>query len=411
MAKKLYISILIFLGLFVWQCGSKTTDPYIPPPELSAAEKAMVASSNEFAFEIFKEIVAQETDTNIFISPLSISYALGMCYNGANGLTEDSMRQTLCYGDMTDQQINATYKTLTRTLSTIDPKVIIEIANSIWHKTGFEVEDDFINVNQQYFDSEVTEANFADPAVCDRINAWIEDKTHDKIQDMLDCPIDPMVVMYVINAIYFKGTWTYEFDKDETIEQDFYLADNSTTLCKMMKQRNKFSNLFTDDFKAIDLPYGNAGYSMTVFLPAEGKTTADFISELSEDNWKNWLDSFSTDSVTLRLPKFKIKYGTELKDVLTILGMGIAFSGMADFTGITRFGGIYISRVLHNTFVQVDEEGTEAAAVTVVEFRDTAFEPGKYMCVDRPFVFVIHDNYTGTILFMGRITNPIWENG
>jgi len=397
MSKKLCISILILLGLLVWQCSSKTIDPYIPPPELSAAEKAMISSSNEFAFNIFKEIVAQETDTNIFISPLSISYALGMCYNGANGLTEDSMRQTLCYGDMTDQEINETYKTLTQTLSTIDPKVIMEIANSIWYKIGFEVEDDFINVNQQYFDSEVTEANFADPAVCDQINAWIEDKTHDKIQDMLDCPIDPDVIMYIINAIYFKGTWTYEFDKDETVEQDFYLADNSY--------------LFTDDFKAIDLPYGNAGYSMAVFLPAEGKTTADFISDLSEENWKSWLDRFTTDSVTLRLPKFKIKYGIELKDVLTALGMGIAFSGMADFTGITRLGGIYISRVLHNTFVQVDEEGTEAAAVTVVEFRETAVEPVKYMCVDRPFVFVIHDNYTGPILFMGRITNPVWENG
>lgn len=407
---KLRIFSLIFVGLAILQCGSKSTDPPIPPPELTAAEKIMIESSNQFAFSLFREIVAQEADTNIFISPLSISYALGMCYNGANGLTEDSMRQTLCYGDITDQEINASYKTLTQTLSVIDPKVIIEIANSIWYRTGFEVEDDFIDVNQEYFDSEVSEANFADPAVCDQINTWIEDKTHDKIQDMLDCPIDPSVVMYVINAIYFKGTWTYEFDKGKTSEMDFYLADGSITRCDMMSQKNKFSHILTDDFEAVDLPYGNAGYSMAVFLPAEGKTTGDFISDLSEENWKNWLDEFKSDSIILRLPKFKIKCGIELKNVLTALGMGIAFGGMADFTGITRHGGIFISRVLHNTFVQVDEEGTEAAAATVVEFREFASEP-KSMIVDRPFVFVIHDNYTGTILFMGRITNPVWENG
>ena len=219
-----------------------------------------------------------------------------------------------------------------------------------------------------------------------------------------------MTVMFLINAIYFKGSWTYEFDKNDTRTQPFYMSNSSETDCDMMKQENVFSRYFNQEFQAVDLPYGNAGFSMAIFLPRQDKSLDDLISQMNENTWKNWLENFSEDTTILYLPKFRMEYNRILNDDLTALGMGIAFDkDGADFSRINPFIQLFISRVIHKTFVQVDEKGTEASAVTVVEVGFTSGGQDNYMTVNRPFIFVIHDNYTGSILFMGKITNPIWE--
>jgi serpin B len=312
---------------------------------------------------------------------------------------------------MADTAINESYRDLTKTLTTIDPKVIMEIANSIWYRQGFEVEQDFIDINQEYFDAYVAALDFVNPGAKDIITASIEEKTHAKIRDVIK-EINPPTMMFLINAVYFKATWKYEFDPDDTETEDFHLPNGSVVDCDMMHQENEFLRYFNDDFQAIQLPYGNAGYSMSIFLPREGHSLDGLINQINGATWSDWMASFTMDTTILKMPKFRLKYNRELKKDLTALGMGIAFDpNNANFSRISSLIDLFISAVIHSTFVQVDEEGTEAAAVTVVVMETTSINPDeRTIKLDRPFLFVIHDKYTDAILFMGKITNPVWED-
>jgi serine protease inhibitor len=371
--------------------------------------KAIVKSINRFAFDIFKEAALSEDNTNALVSPYSISSALGMIFNGAAGATRDSIAGTLHYGDMPVKVINGSYKKLDQQVKSINSMISIETANSIWYADNFEIKKNFLDTNREYFGADILPADFADPEVCGQINDWIAGKTGNKIRNMLNCPIVPEVIMYLINAIYFKGVWKYQFDPNETVEMPFYLADGSRSTCDMMREKREYSYQANDDFQAIEIPYGNGRFAMSVFLPARGKSVDKFIAGLSYENWNKCRNGFAEDSVILWLPKFKVNYNILLNDALIALGMRNAFGG-ADFSGISKSARIFISRVLHNAFIQVDEQGTEAAAATVVELKKG---PGQknVMLVNRPFVYVIHDNQSGAILFIGKIDKPLWENG
>ncbi|HEX9652945.1 MAG TPA: serpin family protein [bacterium] len=382
--------------------------------ELNQLEKSLVESDNKFGFKLFREIAGhEESNKNIFISPLSVSMALGMTLNGANGETQAAMEQTLEFAGMTTDDINQSYRSLIDLLTRLDQKVIFEIANSIWYRQEMTFEQTFMDVNQQYFDAVVRAMNFGDPEEAARIiNSWVKDKTHGKIEEVIKPEqIDWATVMFLVNAIYFKGTWTYEFDKERTVDDTFTLVDGSQKPCRMMIQTNEFSYQERDQFQAIDLPYGDGQFSMTIFLPKANQSIDDFVADFTQEHWNGWLTNFEKDSVTLRLPKFTIECEFEetLKTVLTSLGMGIAFSGSADFTKMYKPGGLFIDMVIHKTFVEVNEEGTEAAAVTVVEMSRTSAGGDRHiksMRVDRPFVFVIREQHSGTILFMGKIVEP-----
>jgi serpin B len=220
-------------------------------------------------------------------------------------------------------------------------------------------------------------------------------------------------VMYLVNAIYFYGTWTYQFNEEDTKDAPFYLRGGSTKNCKMMEVKSKFKYFEDSLLQAIDIPYGNGNYSMTVILPKEGKDIDLLIAGLTQEKWNEWINSFSEDSVNLFFPKLKLEYKIDsvLKTVLTGMGMGIAFDRYeADFTGMYKLGGVFINRIIHKTFLKVDEEGTEAAAATVVEMALTCI-PDDFptMRVNRPFVFAIRENHSGTILFIGKIVEPFWE--
>jgi serine protease inhibitor len=377
-------------------------------PELSAVQKKLVTASNEFAFKIFKQICKAEADTNIFISPFSIYYALGMAYNGADGDTKDSIANVLQYGDLTDQEINESYKSLADILTTIDPNVMMEIANSIWLGSTRET---FRETCKQYFDAIVGPLGPDASGTANSINRWISENTHNRINNV----VSPQIIMAnkgcLVNTVYFKGEWTREFDKKKTMPRLFYTDDTVPINCNMMQQENNLRHNFNEDFQAVDLPYSNAGFRMAIFLPRSGKTPDDIITKLNSETWKEWLASYENDKITLTLPKFKVTYARDLINELRALGMGIAFSpGKADFGRISTGWALTIVMVLHNTFIQVDEEGTEAAGVTVIVFDEiTPMGKETTMTVNRPFLFVIHDSYTGAILFMGKIVNPVWE--
>jgi serpin B len=295
----------------------------------------------------------------------------------------------------------------------LDPKVILNIANSIWYKLNFPVQNEFINLNSQYYYAEVNELDFSLPEAKDIINGWVDEKTEGLIPEIID-NISPDVVMYLINAIYFKGVWKYEFDPEKTSERDFYLEDGRNMKVDMMEMEEEVLYTSNDIFQAVSLPYGDGQFNMFIMLPAAQKTTADIVAELNNDNWDSWIGSLQTEQVVVKLPKFKFDFFRLLNDDLTDMGMGIAFDpDNADFSGINPERDLYISRVLHKTFIDVNEEGTEAAAVTAVEISETSYNPNepviRYFVADHPFLFAIRENSSGTILFMGRVGQPKYE--
>ena len=384
--------------------------------EIQLDEKSaqLVEADNAFGLELFQNVTTAETEAeNIMISPLSVSLALAMTYNGADGETKTAMEETLKVHGLTTDEINSSYQTLVNALKSLDEKVILEIADAIFYRQDFTVEDDFITVNQQYYDAEVSPLDFNSSDALETINNWVADKTNDKITSIIN-NIPGEAVMFLLNAIYFNGIWQKEFNEESTQEQSFYLVDNSTVSVEMMSKVDTVEYTSNDLFSAIKLPYGGGNYNMLVFLPESDKTTGDIIERLDTDNWENWMDSFeATQGVQIQLPKFKFEYGIELNNILSEMGMEITFSSDADFTGINKDGGLYIGFVKHKSFIDVNEEGTEAAAVTVVGIYNTVSDENKNnyipFYVNKPFLFAITEKDTGAILFIGEVNHPEYE--
>jgi serpin B len=305
---------------------------------------------------------------------------------------------------MSLEDVNISYRSLIDLLRQLDPNVNFQLANSIWYRQDFEVESTFVELNKTYFDAAVQALDFADPSALVTINNWVNTNTNGKIKTILD-RIPDEALMYLINAIYFKGAWTTQFDARKTRDWSFTLSDGSTKSCRMMYMSDAdFTYFAAESFSAADLKYGSGDYSMTILLPNVGVNLDSLVEQMTNENWQGWLAQLRPVTIDLGLPKFELEYKLRANDVLEALGMGIAFSDAADFTGINRIGRLFISEVAHKTFVKVDEEGTEAAAVTSVEIRPTSISPS--FMVDHPFVFVIHENRSGTILFMGKIVDP-----
>ena len=402
--KNLMRLFLVFAVVFA-ACSGDNDGPRIVR-DLTEVEQKLVQSANLFGFNLMQEVVAQSNGGNVFISPLSVSFALGMTYNGARTTTEEGMRAALEYGDLTVGEINQGYRDLIDLLTGLDPKVKMEIANSIWIREGFDVLQAFIDVNQAFFDAVVEALNFSNPGAADVINAWVKEKTHGKIEEIVAKPINAMTVMFLINAIYFKGDWTTEFDPDDTQAAPFHAPEGDTTV-QMMHMHEELPYLQTEDFEAVNLPYGGGLFSMTLLLPKEGKSVDELIASLTAENWAAWMAGFAVEEGYLWMPRFELEYETSLNDVLKALGMAAAFSeSEADFAGINPGAQLFISNVKHKTYVKVNEEGTEAAAVTSVEVGVTSAPEGFYLRFDRPFLFVIQDAHSKALLFVGKIVAP-----
>ncbi len=389
-------------------CEKNDPDPDPGQPGvLVLTEKSakVLDAGQQFSFELFKEVYALSGRDNMMISSLSTSYALGMTYNGSDGSTRDAFRDVLHFGDLDDAAVNESYRDLMGQIVKMDKQVEFSIANSIWYRLGFPVLEDFIKTNQDFFDAAVEELDFSDPGAKDRINGWIEDKTNDKIKDMLDnIPSD--AVMYLINAIYFNAKWKYQFDAEDTSPGDFHLHDGSVSQAEFMKVNGAFNYLVGEGFSAVELPYGDSSFSMILMLPDWNSTLDELVEGLDEEGWESMLATPGVQNIQIEIPKFKYGFKSLLNDPLMNLGLGVAFGGGADFSRITPGGGIYISRVIHQTFIDVQEEGTEAAAATIVEIRETSGPGNDFFRADRPFLYVIKENSTSAILFMGKVDRP-----
>ncbi len=356
-----------------------------------------------FALDLFKKINEDDPDGNVFISPFSISTALTMTTNGADSQTLEDMRNVLKISNMGMSSVNDSYQQLLEALPALDPETKLKLANSIWPQIDYPVLESFLDINTEYFNSEVKPVDFDDPNVIEKVNKWVEENTDGLIKETLkELPAD--VVMLLINAIYFKGAWRLPFDPEHTHEANFYTNSGAEKVDMMFLADQTFPYFFNDVFQAIDLPYGDSVFSMSVFLPREGHDVENIIAELNEDNWNNWMESFIPQRISLYLPKFKMEYELKMKEALQDMGMGLAFSDAADFTKMIDGGGVKIDEVIHKAFIEVNEEGTEAAAVTVVVIIENS--AGNVFNVNRPFVFVIRDNKTNSILFMGKMMDP-----
>ena len=407
----LFCSVLVlFVGCDEFRADM--FDKKEPEPEIGPIDGSVVTANTKFGFNLFDEIRKTEQDTNIFISPLSVSLALAMTLNGAAGETEQAMTNTLQLQGLDAEAINVGYAGLHQTLLTADPKVTLTIANSLWARQDVPFKQDFLQRNTQFFGAEISTLDFNDPSAPKIINQWVDTNTKGKIQKIVGDAIDPMTVLFLINAIYFKGTWQTEFDPSNTRDGTFYLATGGEKQVPMMSRSGDY--LYYEDYEenlqAISLPYGDGRMSMYIFLPRRESNLNTFLDNLSAEKWERWISQFREQEVWISLPKFKLEYEKTLNNALKALGMGVAFEEKrADFSRIASLerltGNLYIGEVLHKTVVEVNEEGTEAAAVTKVEVRVTSAPPA--FIVDRPFFFAIRDNETKTVLFMGVVVDPV----
>jgi serpin B len=330
--------------------------------------------------------------------------ALGMAMNGAAGTTYDEMRATLGFGaTATETEIGESYKSLIALLRGLDPAVDFRVANSIWYRTGFPVNQSFLDSGRNWFDARVSEIDFGSPTAVPTINDWVSTATVGKIPTIIETIRDDQI-MFLINAIYFKGSWRTKFDPAQTVDAPFRGIGGDQP-AKLMHREGTMKYLQTADFQAVDLPYGNSAYSMTVVLPNEGQGIEAVAASLEGAAWTRWMTELRDADVDLHLPRFRLAWERGLIPDLQTLGMRAAFvPGGADFTRLSPAGrDLFISVVKQKTYVDVNEEGTEAAAVTNVGISLVSMPVHIPFRVDRPFIVVLRERLSGTVLFMGKI--------
>lgn len=431
--KKLILALLVMVVFF--SCTESTTNPSPDPTEEVITEKNILDFQNAnltFAGNIFKEIIAQsKSNENIMISPVSISIAFSMLNNGAAENTKAEIKSVLQYDEVPDFCINQLFLKLINKLDSLNSIIDLDFANGAWFDDDFVVKQDFVDENKEFFDIDVSNLDLDITASIDTINTWVSNKTDGKIEEVLSYE-DIGAEFFLANAINFQGFWKFPFDPDET--KNFYFNNEDSTMSQVLTMfdngisddapSKKFKYLFTDTFKAVKVPYGepdstknNDDVSMYVFVPYED--LKPFIeTELNSENWEIWMNSFIsfdeqfpdyTTEFNFTLPKFKFGYEANLIPVLQTLGIIDAFlEGVANFSEMTdNWQGLFIALVKHKSFIEVNEEGTSAAAVTIIGGYDNNI-PLEFR-VNKPFLFAIRDDLTGTILFIGQVYNPEYE--
>ncbi|MBF9143648.1 serpin family protein [Hymenobacter properus] len=382
-------------------------DPVAQPTRpLTSAERSTVSSANDFAFQAFDKLRTAAPADNMCISPLSISAAITMAYNGADGSTKAAMKQTLGFQPLTDVEINEAYQSLFALLGGLDPQVTFTTGNSIWYGQQYRLQAPFVQANQQYFGATVRPVTFGVPATTTTINDWVNTQTRGKISTILNSTT-ANDVMYLINALYFKGAWTYRFNPQNTRPAPFYLENGTSVNADFMSLTTGRYRRYQDaQQQVIDLPYGNRRFSMTFVVPQGQSTLASVASRLTRTQLSTWLAAADSTGLELRVPKFKFAYENQLNDMLKQLGMSEAFTPQANFSRMLDGGPstLFISEVKHKTYLEVNEEGTEAAAVTSVGAVTTSV-PSPTM-LNRPFLFLIREKSSGAILFIGQLMNP-----
>lgn len=412
LAGTVLVAVLALALLSLAACADSPTDPgggVEPitelPRALTAQEAELLAAANRFGFDLLRVLAPDHASENLFFSPLSASMALGMTLNGAYGETYAQMRDMLGFQGMDQEEINEAYATLVALLQELDPTVTVEIANSVWHREGVGVDAAFLGRVRASFDAEVAGVDFSDPGTLERINGWVDERTHGTIEKLVD-ELPAGLVLLLLNAVYFNGEWTEAFDPERTASGAFVRADGTEVTADFMHAPEAEVRLGTtaEGHRVLELPYGGGAYAMTVVLPAEGTPAAELAARVDRAAWESWTASLADARVDVRLPKLELEWTRTLNDDLRALGMRDAFDpGAADFGRMIPGGGVWVDQVLQKSFVRVDEAGTEAAAVTGVFVVESA---GPSFRADRPFLFAIRERLSGTVLFLGMVDDP-----
>lgn len=408
--KKLIISMAI--GFSLWGLGGcnnfEDDNSVVAQGQLKAIPATFSDQTSEFAFNFWKQHNAIENkQKNQFLSPLSLHVALGMLLNGADKKTKEEIEKVLRVSPNTEET-NKIYKDLMDNLPLSDPKVTNTIANSVWYDKNFSVEKNYLDILNKYFAAKISGEDFANPATVSKINQWASDNTNAKIKKVLD-RIEPSQVMFLLNALYFKGDWKTPFKTENTQDKDFLNLNGKTNKVKMMNMTEKVKYAKRQFYHAIELPYGSGNYNMTVMLPLPTVSALSpdaIIDNLTTNEWKELNKAFLEQRVIIDLPKFSMEYESNLNKTLEKLGMPTMFTDLADLSKISPPAGkIKVGFVKQNTFINVDEKGTEAAAVTTIgiELTSAPILP-EFLC-NRPFVFVISEKNSNTVLFVGKVVN------
>jgi serpin B len=367
-----------------------------------------ISGNNEFAFTLYEEINDKEED--VFFSPYSISSALAMTYNGARGETRKEMQELLNF-IVNSEALSSHFKELNDKFSNLKrDKIQLNIANSLWCQEDIDFKQNFLDLNKNYYSAGIEKVNFAEnyKEIREQINEWVENKTNSKIKELISKGmLDELTRLVLVNAIYFKGMWEFPFEKEKTKEDTFYIYTKCMTKTDFM-HRTLSAKYYKDDLaEVIEIPYSGKKLSMMIVMPVEKYGMKKLEERLDAELYESYRQSMYTTKVDLALPKFKIEAGYDLTKPFRELGMESAFNSEADFSGITESEDLYISNIVHKSYVDVNEEGTEAAAATgVVMRKTTAVMKNVKFEADHPFIFFIKDNKTGSILFMGRLMNP-----
>ncbi|MEA3343414.1 MAG: serpin family protein [archaeon] len=409
---RIIIVIAVALVIFISGCAKQPApmadDAGATPEKVSS----VVNANNQFAFELYSKYKddPKYKNTNIFFSPYSISTALAMTYEGARGQTAEEMQSVVHFPENPDVRRPA-FARIYNEINSRDKEYQLSTANALWAQKDYQFLDEYFNITEKYYGGKVTNLDFIQETEKSRvtINKWVEVQTNDKIKDLIPSGVlDSMTRLVLTNAIYFKGTWVLQFDKSKTRETDFRVSPASTVKAQMMSltgEKAKFDYAETDDLQILELPYKGNELSMLILLPKKDNLDAveESLSAEKLSKWKNMLMERKTD---VYLPKFKFETKYFMADDLSSMGMPTAFGSFADFSGMTGKKDLFISQVIHQAFVEVNEEGTEAAAATAVVMKELSASMPNIFRADHPFIFIIQQKDTGNILFLGKVMDP-----
>ncbi|MFN3850890.1 MAG: serpin family protein [Spirosomataceae bacterium] len=407
MKKPIFLTLTLCVGMLIG-CDKTEVDSAKVSEQLKAVPGTFADQTSNFAFAFWKQHNAiEDKSKNHFVSPLSLHVALGMLLNGADTKTKDEIQKVLGVSSNITEA-NKIYKDLMESLPNADPKVVNTIANSVWHDKAFKVEQAYLNDLQNYFKAKVSAEDFANPATVNKINQWASDNTNAKIQKVLE-KIEPSHVMFLLNALYFKGDWKVPFDPQNTRDEEFLNLSGRPKNVKMMSMTNNVKYASRNGYHAIELPYGSGNYTMTIMMPQQSVSSLSpdaIIDKLTLNEWKELNKAMTEQKIIIGLPKFTIEYETNLNNALQKMGMPTAFSNQADLSKISPPAGkVKVGFVKQNTYVSVDEKGTEAAAVTTIGIELTSVQIRPEFICNRPFVFVISEKQSNTVLFAGKVVN------
>ncbi|MDH7600739.1 MAG: serpin family protein [Armatimonadota bacterium] len=404
----LYAAGVLIIGIAA--TALLTSHQSIPQESKVPVNKTLTQATSEFGFRLLKQLAEEGKEKNVFISPASASIALCMTYNGAAGETKRAMSRVLTLNGLSLEEVNNGCKNILENMRAPGKGVTVHLANSLWARKGIEFKPNFFDANRRYYQAEVSVLDFANPKAPKTINNWVNACTQGRIRDIVE-RIEPNTILFLVNAVYFKGAWQDKFDPKDTHPAEFSLPGGFTKTVRMMYRHGRVKYLPGDGFSAVSLPYGDGRFCMYIFLPNKDSSLSEFCKKLNVQNWNKWMQGFHSVECDLSIPKFTIEYESELRKALSALGMTIAFDpNRADFSNmcpIPPLPNVYIKSVLHKTFVEVNEEGTEAAGATKVEMGLTSAAPSISFTVDRPFFCAISDSFTGVVLFAGLIYEPM----